>query len=120
MAAPLRNADVASVLREIALFLSMEDEPFKPRAYEKAAQSIDVAEESCAALFAAGGVKALATIDGIGKSIAEKIGELLSTGTMAYREELYAKTPVDVAALTMVEGVGPKAVRVLYQELGVT
>jgi DNA polymerase (family 10) len=39
---------------------------------------------------------------------------------MTYREELYAKTPVDVAALTTVEGVGPKAVRVLYQELGVT
>jgi methylglyoxal synthase len=81
MTTPLRNADVAAVLREIALFLSMEDEPFKPRAYEKAAQSIDVAEESCAVLFAAGGVKALATIPGIGKSIAEKIGELLATGT---------------------------------------
>ena len=34
MAKPLRNADVAAVLREIALFLQMEDEPFKPRAYE--------------------------------------------------------------------------------------
>jgi DNA polymerase (family 10) len=120
MTTPLRNADVAAVLREIALFLSMEDEPFKPRAYEKAAQSIEVAEESCAALFAAGGVKALSTIPGIGKSIAEKIGELLATGRMTYREELYAKTPVDIAALTTVEGVGPKAVRVLYQELGVT
>jgi hypothetical protein len=30
---------------------------------------------------------------------------------MTYREELYARTPVDVAALTTVEGVGPKAVR---------
>lgn len=120
MTAPLRNADVAAVLREIALFLSMEDEPFKPRAYEKAAESVEVAEQSCAALFAAGGVKALATIPGIGKSIAEKIGELLATGQMTYREELYAKTPVDIAALTTVEGVGPKAVRVLYQELGVT
>ena len=120
MTAPLRNADVAAVLREIALFLAMEDEPFKPRAYEKAAESVEVAEQSCAALFASGGVKALATIPGIGKSIAEKIGELLATGQMTYREELFAKTPVDVAALTTVEGVGPKAVRVLYQELGVT
>lgn len=120
MTSPLRNADVAAVLREIALFLSMEDEPFKPRAYEKAAESVEVAEHSCAALFASGGVKALATIPGIGKSIAEKIGELLATGAMTYREELYAKTPVDIAALTTVEGVGPKAVRVLYQELGVT
>ena len=115
-----RNAEIAALLREVALFLSMEDEPFKPRAYEKAAESVELAEDSCADLFAAGGVKKLATIPGIGKSIAEKIAELLTTGTMRYREELYAKTPVDVGALTMVEGVGPKAVRVLYQELGVT
>ncbi len=114
------NADIAAVLREIALLLSMEDEPFKPRAYEKAAESIAAADQACAALFASGGAKALATIPGIGKSIAEKIAELLATGTMTYREELYAKTPVDIAALTTVEGVGPKAVRVLYQELGVT
>ena len=120
MEKPLRNADVAAVLREIALFLQMEDEPFKPRAYEKAAQSLDVADEDCATLYAAGGVKALLGIPGIGKSIAEKIGELLATGTMTYREELYAKTPVDVAALTTVEGIGPKAVRVLWTELGVT
>lgn len=115
-----RNAEIAALLREVALFLSMEDEPFKPRAYEKAAESVELAEESCADLFAAGGVKKLATIPGIGKSIAQKIGELLTTGTMRYREELYAKTPVDVGALTMVEGVGPKAVRMLYRELGVT
>jgi DNA polymerase (family X) len=120
LAAPLRNADVAAVLREIALFLQMENDPFKPRAYEKAAQSIEIADEPCADLFAKGGVKALTTIDGIGKSIAEKIGELIATGTMTYREELYARMPVDIAALTTVEGVGPKAVRVLYQELGVT
>ena len=44
MAAPLRNSDIAAVLREIALFLAMEDEPFKPRAYEKAAQSIEAAD----------------------------------------------------------------------------
>ena len=120
MPTPLTNADVAAVLREIALFLAMEDEPFKPRAYEKAAESIAATDQACAALFASGGAKALATIPGVGKSIAEKIAELLATGTMTYREELYAKTPVDVVALTSVEGVGPKAVRALYQELGVT
>ena len=117
MTTALTNADIAAMLREIALFLSMEDEPFKPRAYEKAAESVAATDQACAVLFASGGAKALATIPGIGKSIAEKIGELLATGKMTYREELYAKTPVDVAALTTVEGVGPKAVRVLYQEL---
>ena len=51
---PLPDADIAAILREIALFLSMEDEPFKPRAYEKAAQSIEAADEPCAELFADG------------------------------------------------------------------
>ncbi len=120
MAAPLRNADVAALLREIALFLAIDDDPFKPRAYEKAAESIAASDVACTDLFAQAGVKGLATIPGIGKSIAEKIGELLTTGRMTYREELYARTPVDIAALTAVEGVGPKAVRTLYQELGVT
>jgi DNA polymerase (family 10) len=119
MAAP-NNADIAARLREIALFLDMEGVAFKPRAYEKAAYSIEALDQPCSELHAQGGVKALAEIPGIGKSIAEKIAELLTTGTIAYREELHARTPVDVLALTAIEGVGPKAVKALYETLGVT
>ena len=119
MTAP-SNAAIATQLREIALFLEMEDVPFKPRAYEKAAQSIESLDESCAALHTQGGLKALEAIPGVGKSTAEKIAELLTRGTIAYHEELRARTPVDVSALTSIEGVGPKAVRALYQALGVT
>jgi DNA polymerase (family 10) len=119
MTAP-SNAAIATQLREIALFLEMEDVPFKPRAYEKAAQSIESLDESCAELHARGGLKALEAIAGVGKSIAEKVAELLTRGTITYREELRARTPVDVSALTSIEGVGPKAVRALYQALGVT
>ena len=114
------NADVARVLREIALFLEMEDVPFKPRAYEKASHSVEACDAPCGEMFARGGVKALAEIPGVGKSIAEKIAELLTTGRVAYYDELRARTPIDVAALTAVEGVGPKGARALYQALGVT
>ena len=117
---PIANADVARVLREIALFLEMEDVPFKPRSYEKAADSVAVCDVPCHELLASGGVKALAQLPGVGKSIAEKIAELLSTGTIGYHEELRARTPIDVTALTAIEGVGPKAARALYQALGVT
>ena len=116
----LTNTDVARALREIALFLEMENVPFKPRSYEKAAQSIATCDEPCSAMLARGGVKALAEIPGVGKSIAEKVAELLTTGVMAYHEELRARTPIDVAALTAVEGVGPKGARALYHALGVT
>src|SRR5204863_9138763 len=67
-----------------------------------------------------GGVKALAELPGAGKSIAEKIAELLPRGAIAYHEELRARTPIDVTAHTAVEGVGPKGARALYQALGVT
>jgi len=70
---PASNADIARVLREIALFLEMEDVPFKPRSYEKAAHSVFACDVPCADLLATGGVKALAQIPGVGKSIAEKI-----------------------------------------------
>ena len=115
-----RNADVAARLREIALFLDMEGVPFKPRAYAKAADSVAALDAPVAELHAAGGVKALAALPGIGRSIAEKIGELLATGEIGVLRDLRARTPVDVAALTAVSGVGPKAVRTLYERLGVT
>src|SRR2546428_13062339 len=95
----LTNTDVARALREIALFLEMEGVPFKPRSYEKAAQSIATCDEPCSAMLARGGVKALAEIPGIGKSIAEKIAELLTTVVIPYNQELRALTPIDDAAL---------------------
>jgi DNA polymerase/3'-5' exonuclease PolX len=45
---PVRNADIAERLREIALFLEMEGVAFKPRAYEKAAESIETLDEPLA------------------------------------------------------------------------
>src|SRR5882724_10949190 len=119
MAVP-SNPDIAGVLREIALFLEMESVPFKPRAYEKAALSIEGLDAACSELHERGGVKALAGIPGVGQSIAEKIAELLTTRRIAYHEELRARTPVDVRALTTIEGVGPKAVKALYETLGIT
>lgn len=113
------NRDIAKLLREIGLFLEMDGVAFKPRAYEKAALSIEVLEEPVAALYAKGGEKAIATIPGVGKSIAEKIGEFLSTGRVEYLEAMRKKRPVDLLQLTAVEGVGAKTVGALYDALGV-
>src|SRR4051812_36791411 len=105
MAAGLSNIEIGALLREIALFLEMEGVAFKPRAYEKAAASVETHDVPCSELHRAGGVKALARIPGIGQSIAEKIAELLTTGRIAYHAELRARTPVDIAALTTIEGI---------------
>ena len=110
---PLSNAELAPALREIALFLEMEDVPFKPRAYEKAAQAIEAARPAARrARIAPAGVKALAHSPASARAIAERIDELLTTGRCAISSDLRRKTPVDVLALTAIEGLGPKAVKV--------
>ncbi|MCS6816408.1 MAG: DNA polymerase/3'-5' exonuclease PolX [Blastocatellia bacterium] len=116
----MTNRDVAEILRHIAFLLDMEGVEFKPRAYEKAAYAVEALEEPIAELYARGGIKALEEIPGVGKSIAQKIEELLVTGRMAYYEELRRKYPIDLVSLMGIEGVGPKTIRALYEALGIT
>lgn len=115
----MRNAEVARIFREIAAFLEMDDVPFKPRAYEKAGESIEALGEAVEEVYERGGVRALQTIPGVGKSFAEKIREFLETGRVSLREELHQKMPVDLAALLTVEGLGPKGIKSLFDHLGV-
>jgi DNA polymerase (family X) len=75
-----------------------------------AAQGTDLGELSA---------KELLLLQGIGKSTAAKVRELLDTGKVARLEELRAKHPASVVALLRIQGVGPKAVHKLRDELGV-
>ena len=83
----MRNGELARAFRDIAAYLEMEDVPFKPRAYEKAAQAIEATDRPLAELYRDGGEKALAGVPGVGKSMAERLGELLTTGRCALLEE---------------------------------
>jgi DNA polymerase (family 10) len=62
----------------------------------------------------------LTDIDGIGKDLAQKIGEVLETGTIAMLEELRAAIPGGVLAMVRIPGLGPKKAAALYKELGIT
>lgn len=115
----INNRDIAKILFEISEYLAMAEVPFKPRAYEKAAQAIFDLEESVEDMYKQKGLKGLEAIPGVGKSIAEKIEEYVKTGRVKYYEELKKKMPVDVEGLTKIEGVGPKTIQKLYKELGV-
>jgi DNA polymerase (family 10) len=115
----VRNAELARCFRDLASYLEMEDVPFKPRAYAKAAQAIESHDRPLADVYRAGGTKALCLIPGIGKSMAEKLEELLTTGRCALHEEHRRRVPVDLAGLLAVEAIGPKAVKVLYERLGI-
>ena len=103
----------------MALFLEMDAVPFKPRAYEKAALAVDALDRPLAEIDAESGVAGIDALPEIGRGIAERIHELLRKGRMADLERLRERTPVDVLGLTALEGLGPKGVRVLHEELGI-
>jgi DNA polymerase (family 10) len=115
----MRNTELAQIFREIALYLEMKEEPFKPRAYEKVAYSLEALEEPVGEIYRRGGVKALRAIPGVGQAIAEKIEEVIRTGGLRYYEELKKEVPVDVRGLTAIEGIGPKSVKLLYEKLAI-
>jgi DNA polymerase (family X) len=113
------NAAIAEILREIGEYLEMQKVPFKPRAYEKAAQAVDALEREVVEIYRTGDVKALREIPGVGASIAALIEEYIKTGHAKQYDELKKSTPVRLDQLAKVEGLGPKSIQKLYQTLGV-
>lgn len=113
------NQQIAKIFREIADFLDMENVPFKPVAYRRAAWGIESLGENIEDIYKKGGLDALEEIPGVGKDLALKIEEFIQTGTIKHLEELREKTPVDVTNLTRIEGVGVKTVKKLYEGLKV-
>ena len=113
----MRNRELAEILQEISEYLSMDGDSFKTRAYQKAAENIESVGVSVADIYNSGGLKALEQIEGIGVSIAEKVEEFIQTSKIKYHEDLKKKTPVDLAGLIKIEGLGPKNIKKLYVSL---
>ena len=97
----------------------MEGVEFKPRAYERAALSVEATNEDIKELYKKGGVKALMEIPGIGEGIAEKVAEFLSSGRLRYYDELKSKFPQHITELMNVPGIGPKRIKLLHDKLGI-
>lgn len=97
----------------------MKEVPFKPRAYEHAAFSIESLEEGVDEIYKRGGLKALEDIPGIGQGIGERIEEYIKTGHINDYEKLKKQFPIDVKGLMNIEGIGPKLVKKLYKELNI-
>ncbi|WP_435063617.1 DNA polymerase/3'-5' exonuclease PolX [Halobaculum sp. EA56] len=116
----MRNAEVAGLLEEFADLLEAQGVEYKPNAYRRAAENVRDHPRAIEDLAAEGGEDAVAEIDRVGDAIAAKVVEYLETGEIGELEELREELPVDMAALTRVEGVGPKTVGTLYEELGIT
>ncbi|MEF8881488.1 MAG: DNA polymerase/3'-5' exonuclease PolX [Halapricum sp.] len=111
-----RNDAVADLLEEMADRLEAMDVEYKPRAYRRAAENVREYPEAVERL-ASEGEDAVGQIDGVGDAIAAKIVEYVETGSIGELEDLREEVPVEMDALTSVEGVGPKTVGTLYEAL---
>jgi DNA polymerase (family 10) len=113
----MRNIEITNLFNEIADFLEVKGEnPFRIRAYRRAAQAVEGLSEDIAAIAERG---ALLDVAGIGKDLATKIQEYLTSGTIEYLEGLRKEIPSGVIELMGIHGVGPKTARLLYEQVGV-
>ena len=108
---------MADVLEEIALLLELKDEnPFKVRAYRHGADVVRGHDEDIVRLAAE---NQLTGIKGIGEALRDKLHELATTGKLKFHEDLRSEFPPGLAELFELQGLGPKKVKQLYQELGI-
>ncbi|HOW66584.1 MAG TPA: DNA polymerase/3'-5' exonuclease PolX [Candidatus Paceibacterota bacterium] len=109
--------NVAEILQEIGVLLELKGEnPFKTRAYASAARTIEGLSESLEKLISE---NRLGEIKGIGDALQKKITELVTTGELAYYEELKASLPAGLLDMLKIPGMGPKKVKAVYDRLGV-
>lgn len=115
----MKNREVARLFRMIALYLEMKGVGFKPQAYIRAADSIEILSGDIEDFVKEKGLVGLETLPGIGQSIANKIIEFLRTGKIRELEKLKKEIPVEVDQLSQIEGLGPKTIFKFYKKLGV-
>ena len=113
----MKNAEIALAFDELADLYELDGAVvYRVTAYRTAAKAIREAGVSVEELAKAGRAE---EIPGVGKTIAEKIGSLLDTGTIPAAQKLKAKFPPGLVEVTRIPGLGPKRARKLFEELGV-
>ncbi|ACA59665.1 DNA polymerase/3'-5' exonuclease PolX [Candidatus Desulforudis audaxviator] len=114
----MKNKHVARILQNIGDILEIRGEnPFRVRAYRRAAHSIEALGVDLAELRRA---DRLTDIPGVGRDLAGKITEILDTGTCAYYDRLIREIPAGIVQLLTVPGIGPRTARILYEELQIS
>ncbi|WP_248783981.1 helix-hairpin-helix domain-containing protein [Actinoalloteichus caeruleus] len=114
---PRSNEAVADMLTEFAELLAISGaDPFKIRAYERAARSVRGHTADLTGLDRRG----LRAIPGVGDQLATKIKQYLDTGTVTELDTLRAEVPAGLRALLAVPGLGPRRAHQVFQERGIT
>jgi len=114
----MENQEFSKIFFEVAELLELKgDNPFRVRAYQKAAQNIESLSENIENVFKKGGPEALEKVPGIGKGIALHIEEIIKTGNLKSREDLLKKFPKSLLEMMSVPGIGPKTAMLAFKKL---
>ncbi|MGK7344347.1 MAG: DNA polymerase/3'-5' exonuclease PolX [Candidatus Nitrospinota bacterium M3_3B_026] len=114
----MNKSEIAAALHELGDILELMDEnPFKVRAHHNAARAVEALSEDLGELIESG---KLTSIKGVGDKIAEKIETLAKTGKLPELDEYHKKIPDGVFDMMKVSGLGPKKVKALWDNLGIT
>ncbi|NUN97131.1 MAG: DNA polymerase/3'-5' exonuclease PolX [Candidatus Omnitrophica bacterium] len=113
----LEKKEIVAILEEIGVLLELAGEnPFKTRAYEAAARTLEADPRSLEDLIQSG---ELGKIKGIGKALEEKVVTLATTGELDYYSALRARFPESLFDLLRIPGFGPKKVKAVYEKLDI-
>ena len=111
------NQPLAALFRSMADLLSAQwANPYRVRAYRRAADALLALEEDVAVVAQRQGLE---EIDGIGTDLAKKIEEFLQTGTIRAYEELKTPLPDEVRSWAALPGLSDSLVTYLYFRLGI-
>lgn len=115
---PILNTDIADIFNKIGDLLDIQGaNPFRIRAYRNAARTVSSLPRNMSDMIEEGTDPT--NLPGIGKDLAEKIREIVKTGSLSKLEEIEAKIPSGLNKLFKISGLGPKRVRALYRNLDV-
>ena len=129
----INNAAISRVLRQIAYLIELEESQdndtnknksnavFKIRAYRRTADVIENLSSNVEEIYNKWKLKGLTEIPSIGKAIASKMEEYITTGKIEYFEELKKRTSINVEEFYHLEGIGigPRTVKTLHERLGI-
>jgi DNA polymerase (family 10) len=113
---PVQNTEIADIFNKVADLLDIQAaNPFRVAAYRRAARTFSGLAPNAADMVAEG--RDLTKLAGIGRELAEKIREIVKTGTLGQLEALEKRLPAGLHDLLRIPGLGPKKVKALYDQL---
>jgi DNA polymerase (family 10) len=110
---------IANTLESIGALLALSENSsqFEARAYENAARAISSLDGDIEELVRAGRLKGT---PGLGPKLIKRIEEMVDTGKSSYYEELRAATPPIKLEMLRIQGLGPKKINAIYEQLHVS